>query len=157
MISAFFRGCVVLSVLAVLGGCSTMPKSDGRVLSFDTQVYIGDVPMKVVVFDTPEERALGLMHVESLPEGAGALFVFEEERAVDFWMKNVMFPVDMLFFDKSKRLIYKLEAVQPCLLEKCASTSIKGVRYVLEIPSNNVAYKNVVIGSRLKKQNPQIR
>ncbi len=151
MISAFVRGCVVLSALVVLGGCSAaVPQSGSRALSFDTQVYIDDVPLKVVVFDTPGERELGLMHAKNLPEGAGALFVFERERVVDFWMKNVTFPVDMLFFDKAKRLIYKLEAVQPCLAERCSSVSIGGVMYVVEVSSDNVDYKKVSVGSLLK-------
>lgn len=135
MISTFFRGCVVLVALAVLGGCSAAPAGGDRVLSFDTQVYIGDVPLKVVVFDTPEERALGLMHVKDLPEGTGALFVFEREVRVDFWMKNTHFPMDMLFFNQNGVLIHTVRSVAPCRSLNCPSVKVGGVFYVIEIKS----------------------
>lgn len=132
MINTFFRGCVVLAVFVVLGGCSAVPESGGRVLSFDTQVYVGDVPLKVVVFDTPEERELGLMHVEELPEGTGALFVYPQETGVAFWMKNTQFPMDMLFFDQDKCLVHFVESMQPCNADSCLPVKVAGVKYVVE-------------------------
>ncbi len=75
---------------------------------------MGNVPLDAVVLDTPEERELGLMRVRELPTGKGALFVFEREKMVDFWMKSVSFPVDMLFFDKQGKVLYSLENVKPC-------------------------------------------
>lgn len=132
MINTFFRGCVVLVVLTVLGGCSAVPESGGRVLSFDTQVYIGDVPLKVVVFDTPEERELGLMHVEDLAEGTGALFVYPQETEVAFWMKNMQFPIDVLFFDQGKCPVHFVESMQPCHSGSCLSVRVVGVKYVVE-------------------------
>jgi len=46
---------------------------------------------------SPEERAQGLMFVESMPADEGMLFVFESERALGFWMKNTLIPLDMIF------------------------------------------------------------
>jgi len=53
------------------------------------------------IADTPAERALGLMHRESLAEDAGMLFVFPQESSLNFWMKNTLIPLDILYMDSS--------------------------------------------------------
>ena len=57
----------------------------------------GEVQFRVSVADEPEERAQGLMFVESMPRFDGMLFVFDEPAAVQFWMKNTLIPLDMIF------------------------------------------------------------
>lgn len=61
-------------------------KTPGGTHSFDIRLAV-----------SPEERAQGLMFVESMPADAGMLFVFENERALGFWMKNTLIPLDMIF------------------------------------------------------------
>lgn len=139
MLNTFFsRLTVFLSVVLLGTACSTPLVSPNRSLSFDTRIYVGDVPLDVVVFDTPEERELGLMYVEELPEGKGALFVFEEEREVSFWMKNTRFSMTMLFFDQYGRLVRFVDSISPCTLNaSCPSISVGKVKYVVEIKHNN--------------------
>ena len=57
------------------------------------------------VVDTPDSRAQGLSGRESLPGGAGMLFVFEEEGSYAFWMKEMKFPLDMVWIDASCRVV----------------------------------------------------
>ena len=57
----------------------------------------GQVQFNVSVADAPEEREQGLMFVESMPRFDGMLFVFEEPGPVQFWMKNTLIPLDMIF------------------------------------------------------------
>ena len=47
--------------------------------------------------DTPEKRFQGLSGREILEEGTGMLFVFQEERQHTFWMKDMRFPLDMIW------------------------------------------------------------
>ena len=50
---------------------------------------------------TPAERARGLMHRESLAENAGMLFVFPQESHLNFWMKNTLISLDILYMDSA--------------------------------------------------------
>jgi uncharacterized membrane protein (UPF0127 family) len=60
-------------------------------------VTIGGASFTVDLADTPEKRFQGLSGREVLEEGTGMLFVFQEERQHTFWMKDMRFPLDMIW------------------------------------------------------------
>ena len=60
-------------------------------------VVIGDVVLPVELAITPEERRQGLSDRPSLAPGTGMLFVFESDGHRQFWMKNMHFPLDMVW------------------------------------------------------------
>jgi len=57
----------------------------------------GRASFTVEIADEPGERAQGLMHRESLPSGAGMLFVYDEAGSPSFWMRDTLIPLDMIF------------------------------------------------------------
>jgi uncharacterized protein len=46
---------------------------------------------------TPVEQATGLMFRKSLADDAGMIFLFPEGEIANFWMKNTVIPLDMVF------------------------------------------------------------
>lgn len=52
---------------------------------------------KIEIARTDEEKIKGLMFRTKMPEDAGMLFVFDNEEERNFWMRNTLISLDMLF------------------------------------------------------------
>lgn len=93
----------------------------------------------VEIANNDESRTRGLMYRQSLPKDSGMLFVFDKEGEYPFWMKNTLIPLDIIWIDKDKKVIYINENTQPCKTENCASYGTsKNAKYVLELNAGQV-------------------
>lgn len=54
---------------------------------------------------TAQQRSLGLMFRQELPEDAGMLFVYPRPQVITMWMKNTPLPLDMLFIGADNRIV----------------------------------------------------
>jgi uncharacterized membrane protein (UPF0127 family) len=102
------------------------------------------------VVQDPAERARGLMFRENLEEGRGMLFIFSKEMAHAFWMKNTLIPLDIIWINSAKEVVFIAEKAQPCLDENCETINpnVKA-RYVLEINAGAAAERDIRVGDRL--------
>jgi len=101
--------------------------------------------------ETPEQRQLGLMFRERINPDQGMLLVFEEEDYIGIWMKNVNFPLDLLWLDQEKRIVHIECDVPPCQDDPCPSYSpqIPGM-YVLELKAGSVKDHGLKLYDRLE-------
>lgn len=64
------------------------------------EVEICEVPLQLKVATTPRSQAKGFMGATQKPkENEGMLFVYDGEQPLSFWMKDVPFALDIIFFD----------------------------------------------------------
>lgn len=68
-----------------------------QVLPVTAKAIVGDAEIKLEVATTPEQMAKGVMFRSDLPSDRGMLFPIAPPREVQFWMKNVQIPLDILF------------------------------------------------------------
>lgn len=66
---------------------------------------------------TDEQKTKGLSVKDSLAENEGMLFVFDDEAQHPFWMKNMKFPIDIIWIDSDKRVVHIEHNLQPCSSE----------------------------------------
>ncbi len=55
----------------------------------------------------------------SLAPDRGMLFIFQKTSRHKFWMKNTLIPLDMIWLDQDKRIIYIEKRVPPCKTRDC--------------------------------------
>ena len=85
----------------------------------------------VEVAKTPAEQEQGLMFRNELSEDAGMLFVFDDVSQKNFWMKNTLIPLDMIFIDKNKKIV-SIQSAVPCEEDPCVVYA-SPAQYVLEV------------------------
>ena len=121
-------------------------------------VTIGTTTVQVEVESTEAAREQGLSGRTSLPDGRGMLFVFQQDGDWGFWMKDMNFPIDIIF----------ISATQTPNVGSVVSVAVNAspegyhqnppqifypptaVRYVLEVPAGFAAAHNVVQGTTLQ-------
>lgn len=83
---------------------------------------------------TDEQITRGLSVKERLAENEAMLFVFDSEAKHEFWMKNMKFPIDIIWIDTDKTVVHIEHNLQPCSSEFLCPTyrPIDDSRYVLE-------------------------
>ncbi len=108
----------------------------------------GTARFRIEIADDANERALGLMHRESMSTSAGMLFIYEQPQSVSFWMRNTLIPLDMIFIDETGIVQHIHENAVPLDL-----TPIPGgddILYVLEINGGMSANLGIVPGSEMR-------
>jgi hypothetical protein len=110
----------------------------------------GSVKVAVEVADDDGERANGLMNRDSLADGNGMWFIFEDEALRSFWMKDTLVPLDIIFVDKDKEIVSIVEWMTPCEeAEDIACPrypSYKPAMFALEVPAGFVKNNGVKVG-----------
>ncbi|PIL14852.1 hypothetical protein P775_26470 [Puniceibacterium antarcticum] len=105
----------------------------------------GSARFGVKVADDAEERARGLMFVEKMATGTGMFFVYQRPQVANFWMKNTLIPLDIIFAD-SRGVV---QTVHPNAVpgDLTPIPGGSGIQYVLEINGGLAKSLGIVPGS----------
>ena len=68
-------------------------------------IHIGEIPVRVEIANTPEERESGLSERKALDKVNGLLFIFDEPGYHTMWMKDMRFPIDIIWIDEHLTVI----------------------------------------------------
>ena len=108
------------------------------------------VDVQVEIAQSPEELQQGLMHRESLGEQEGMLFLFGTEQPLDFWMKNTLIPLDIIFVNSEFEIVSVRTAV-PCEADPCPLySSGRAAQYVVEVNAGFAEDQGIHIGDRIE-------
>lgn len=122
MIRRIFAAIVVLTFLSspIFAACQNN--------AVDIRGEFGQLRFKVDVADTTPLRTQGLMHVQSMPQLHGMIFVFPKPQFASFWMKNTLIPLDLLFIGANGKIRKIHENAVPHSLD-----GIKGGHRILAV------------------------
>jgi uncharacterized protein len=118
-----------------------------------TAVLVGKT-IALELADTPEKQQQGLMYRASLGENEGMLFVFDIENYYTFWMRNMNFPLDIIWIDNVDGQLMVVDIkrdAKPCYTTKCEQyIPERPADYVLELNSGWTLKNKVNVGETLE-------
>ena len=105
---------------------------------------INNYAFKLYVARAPKDKEIGLSKYKNLSKDMGMLFLFEKKDYYSFWMKQMEFPIDIIFIQDGKIVtIYK--NVEPPKSENGGL-----LIYKPKEPSNMVLEINAGLSSKYK-------
>jgi len=101
------------------------------------QVKIGGVLLDVDIANTPQLQTKGLQYHTPLSYGQGMLFPFSQPQVIPIWMKEMQFPIDIIWFDGSGNVLHVEKNAPACTVDPCTiyGQDITQAQYVLEVAS----------------------
>ena len=109
---------------------------------------IDHLGFNTIIVDTPESRQKGLGGRESLATSTAMLFVFDYPDKYGIWMKDMNFPIDILWLDKEGRIVHIEENISPETFPKTFFPLDESL-YVLEGNEDFVETHKLEVGKTL--------
>jgi hypothetical protein len=113
-----------------------------------THIMIAGVSLTVEIVSNATAQEKGLSGRISLPNDEGMLFVFDHEAYWSFWMVDMRFPLDIIWFNSKGQVVWMEPNLPPCTPSDCpVITPDAQAMYVLEVNAGFVAAHHIVLGT----------
>jgi len=120
----------------------------GSETSMDATLRIGDSEITVLVADEPDELRTGLGSRDALPADTAMLFVFPRVARHGIWMKDMRFPIDIIWLDEDEKVVDVRERIAPETYPEVFYPSGES-RYVVELASGSARELGIQIGTEM--------
>lgn len=113
-----------------------------------SRIMFGNVLLIVDIAKTPAAQQKGLSGRTSLASDHGMLFVFDHEDYWGFWMVDMNFPLDIIWFNSNRQAVFIEQNLAPCTPQNCPvfTPNMKAL-YVLEVNAGFVMAHQIALGA----------
>lgn len=148
---------LALCLMTLLAGCgeATIPTPTLTSVPPGTLlVHVGPATFAIEVADDAAERAQGLSDRESLAENAGMWFAYVDAHQPSFWMRNMRFPIDIIWVDANFTIV-DITHEAPAPPEDASPSQLpmytpnSPIQYVLEINAGLARDLNIEPGAEV--------
>lgn len=110
------------------------------------EVMLGNALFVLEVADTFALQERGLSYRQNLAPQTGMLFVFDTPGMYYFWMKDMNFPIDIIWLDQNKKVVHIEHSLSPSTYPDSFGPETP-TQYVIEIPAGEATRIGLVLGN----------
>ena len=119
----------------------TMQKNVKINISINNYTLLADLSI------TYEQILLGLSNKSSIKENEGMLFVLNPSSRRGFWMKDMKFPIDVIWLNENKEIVHIKKSLEPCVANCPVYYPDRESKYVLETVAGFADKQNLKVGN----------
>lgn len=135
-------GPLIVSLAVIVGGAFLwwQMDQDQASLQLHGQRY------RISVMRTDAELQKGLSGTDSLPDGQAMVFVFPHDDKWGIWMKDMKYPIDIVWLDSDRTVVHMVKNAQPSSYPDTTFKPDVDSRYVIELPSGTIERTGIAKG-----------
>ena len=137
-----------LACFILLGTMFMFSKLNADIYDIEYKLTLSDKVLSLIVSDTPELREIGLSRMDSLSKNKAMLFKFPELGEYGIWMKDMKFPIDIIWLDEDKRIVKIEHNISPDTYPRIFSSRENSL-YIIEMNSGFAKENNIEVGDVL--------
>jgi len=115
----------------------------------ESLLRLGGQQYRVTVMRTDDQLQKGLSGTSDLPADHAMLFVFPSDGKWPMWMKDMTYPIDIVWLDNSKHVTYTVKNAQPSSYPTKFIPDVPS-RYVVEVPAGTVERTGIKKGDQAR-------
>jgi len=119
----------------------------------DNYLKISEQMLQVDLAILHEAQEMGLSGRKSLNEKQGMLFVFYKPEIRNFWMKDMLFPIDIIWIGEDLRVVYIKKNASPDSFPEIFTSDFPA-QYVLEVSAGFSEKNNLKVGDKMEFLSP---
>ena len=112
------------------------------------EIHLNEGQLKAQIATTDYQRKKGLSNRDKLAKEEGMIFIFEEEKFHSIWMKDMNFPIDIIWIDSEKEIVDIKKNASPDTYPESFRPN-EPAKYVLEVKAGYIKSNNLQIGDTL--------
>lgn len=138
--------CIMILIVGMIGyGVYSLAQTMN---TEKTVVRIGQATLQAELATTSQQQRQGLGNRASLSDMGAMLFVFDADAKWEMVMRDMRFPLDIIWLDKDKKVVHIEANVQPDAEPYEIYKPNKQARYVLEVRSGLAKEQKVTVGTK---------
>lgn len=100
----------------------------------------------MTIMRTSDELQRGLSDTQGLASDHAMLFVFPSNDTWPIWMKDMNYPIDIVWLDSDRNVVYMAKDAKPSSYPDTQFKPDKNARYVIELSSGTIERTGIKIG-----------
>lgn len=118
----------------------------GASIKYPFSIKIDGIELNIDVAETDEEKSKGLSGRTSLAKESGMLFIYKKPAYYSFWMKDMNFPIDIIWIGENLNIVDITYNAQPESYPQSFNPR-EPAQYIIEVNAGWVEEHRIHIGS----------